>query len=153
MVSSHTGRRIVALGDESSSWSLPEGVLFTQLLASDCLLMLARTNVSLYRSASPLTQLTLSEAATAACIGAGEDRTLFVADTSKAIRRIRVDGGELRLEEGTLTGNVGEIGCMAVSSDGRYLACGDNQRRIQLYDLPSNTVRDANRRVVAAHFC
>lgn len=51
-----------------------------------------------------------------------------------------VDPSDLSVRKDTLKGNAGEITALAVSPDGRFLAAGDNQRRIHLYSLSNNQV-------------
>lgn len=65
--------------------------------------------------------------------------SIFIATEDKEI--LVIDPLGLSLKRELFKGTTGQIYALAASPDGRFLAAGDNQRRIHLYDLSNKQVR------------
>jgi WD40 repeat protein len=77
--------------------------------------------------------------ATCACI---KDDFVYLGTVEKTIRRAQIgNDGQATLTDFELKGNTGSITCIDIDVQNKFLAAGDDQRRIQLYDPSQQSVK------------
>lgn len=124
--------------EAKKSFSTPANSL-AQSSFGDFLIIVSPDSVTVYNpsNGTRISMLGIPKI-TCACI---RGNLVYLGTEEKSIRMVQVDdSGKLAATEFELKGNTGTIAALAVDPEGKFIAAGDNQRRIQLYDLSEKSV-------------
>lgn len=116
----------------SKTFSIPSGAIM-QTLIDDSLIIVSRDGMTTMDSQNGSIKSKLTIQGIVSSVRS--TNSIYFATEGKVIKRVLIENGSLSLSDLELKGNTGRICSMAVNSDETLLVTGDDQRRIQLYDL------------------